>query len=607
LISQNKSSIKEMVSVSEPFKSKAGNLSGYALLFTSPLNIKPLDINASVSIIVSCDNVIKLIDQSVSGKNSSSLLVTSTNSIIGVSAKHWMTGKNIIKFQGEEHEIFTQLKSINQNVFQYKDKVISNHEIKVEHSNISWNLISSIPISNSITRFNQTIIYIVIALMLLLLSGLVIILFLLKNALIPFKLIIESAKKIGNGELITISKGNFEHEFNEIINGINNITENLKEVTQVSAEIAQGNIESKIKIKSENDILSISVNKIADNLKQSILDREAQADLTNKQLWMRRGRFEVAEAERMSSEKQDDLAFNLIRSIVNYCDASMGGVYTYDSETEKIILIAAYAYGNKKMIKKEFIKGEGLVGTCVLEKKKIELTKIPDDYLKITTGLGSGTPGYLIIIPVFFQEKINSVLEIAFNRKPENHIVEFIEQVCESIGGWLDASAKKNKTIELLQISREQTKQLAEKEAELNTKINELQLIQNQIAIKNAEYQSILKAVNHSVMTVNYTPEGVLLDANEVYLGIMGYTLDELKGMNVFDLVKDQEKDLKTIIERVMIGETIHKQVKRYTKEGAEKWLSATYTPFVNADNLITGVLFFAVEINNVIFDKQAG
>jgi PAS domain S-box-containing protein len=597
VISQNLPSSESNIAISEPYKGINDNTVDFLIFYSTTFKRVSDNKSGMITVVFSLNQFSHLVNSSVFGNDSKSILLTANNSIVAVSNKPWMTGKNIIKFQGEEHELFTKISSTDQQTTNYKNFVVTIHNVEIPDADFKWRLITSIPIHNITGLLTDNAKFSIIIVLVLMLIGLLLMISLLKRAFYPLNLTTQTIFKVANGNPVKIPKGLYHKEFNDMIEGINRISDNLLEIDDVSRDISEGDMNKRVKMKSEYDILAGSVNKIAENLKQSVIDRRQKEENTDRQLWMRRGRFEVAEAERVSSGKPEDLAFNLIRSIVNYTEAVMGGMYAYDEDTEIVEFVAAYAYGNRKLIRKEFKKGEGLVGTCVIERKKIEMNKIPDDYIKIATGLGSGSPGYLAIIPVFFQDKINSVIEIAYYKKPEDHIIEFIEQLSDSIGGWMDASLKKNKTIELLRISTEQTKKLAEKEDELKTKINELERVQNEIAVKNAEYESMLRAVNHSVMTVKYTIEGVLLEANDVYVKTMGFQREELIGMNVYEFVKGQEEDLRIIIERVSNGETITKQIKRNTKNGELKHLTATYTPYITPDNAIAGVLFFAVEV----------
>ena len=134
----------------------------------------------------------------------------------------------------------------------------------------------------------------------------------------------------------------------------------------------------------------------------------------------------------------------------------------------------------------------------------------------------------------------------------------------------------------------------------MNKKVTELQEIQEKTAEINTRYKSMLNAVNQSVMTVEYTLDGTIINCNSVYTDIMGFEADEIKSKNVSELVKDQSESLKQIIEEVKTGKTIKKEVKRYTKEGKEKTLTATYTPYFDKKGKISQILFFAFDISNI-------
>ncbi len=55
-------------------------------------------------------------------------------------------------------------------------------------------------------------------------------------------------------------------------------------------------------------------------------------------------------------------------------------------------LASSYAYKERKNLSNGFKLGEGLVGQAALEKKRILLTNVPDDYITINTGLGEAKP-----------------------------------------------------------------------------------------------------------------------------------------------------------------------------------------------------------------------
>lgn len=595
-----KNNDKQTVIVSEPIWLKYTKENKLVISIVSPV-YKDESLAGVFGINYSLENIFKIVNKPLIFEgNTKSIVLTDNKEIISVSGKKWMSGKNILNVEGEEHDLYNYIISNNYNFSGFDEYAGAYNRISTEQADMKWDIITTVTYNAVTGNFIRNIYVSIIIVSFIMIIGLFILLYFLRRSFSPFKIIIEATEKISSGEPVILPHKSVKNEFEKIIFNINNISDNLKEASVVSSEIASGNFESKLEVKSDNDKLSNSINRIADNMKRSYNENKKQEQNTFQQLWMRSGRFEVSEAERKSKNEVHDISFNIIRVLVNYTGAVLGGIYLYENELNKIKLVASYAYGNRKQTEIEFSPGEGLVGACVIEKKKIILNKIPEDYIKVSSGLGSGTPQFLVLIPVFFQEKINSVIEIAFIKKPEDYIIEFIERLGDNIGAWIDASLTNAKTSNLLSVSREQTKKLAEKELELNTKVEELQKIQAEIAIQNAEYKSMMNAINHTVMTVVYTLEGIILNSNDIYEKIMGFSIDDIKGVSVFDIVKDQKEDLNEIIKEVGKGIPVKRQIKRYTKTGDEKWLSATYTPYYDKDENIIRVLFFAFDITEM-------
>ena len=76
-------------------------------------------------------------------------------------------------------------------------------------------------------------------------------------------------------------------------------------------------------------------------------------------------------------------------------------------------LQAGYGYEERKHLSTSFRLGEGLVGQCAKEKKRILLTDVPGDYVRINSGLGASTPLNIIVLPVLFEGSVRAVIELA--------------------------------------------------------------------------------------------------------------------------------------------------------------------------------------------------
>ncbi len=429
--------------------------------------------------------------------------------------------------------------------------------------------------------------------------GIFFLLFFLKKTFTPLKNLISKIDRLSKGDNSDDKIQSKNAQIQEVYEKLRRIAKFHREIEDFSVQIIRGNFDTHIAPLSDKDNTSKKLNGIASFLKKKEKENLVREEKTFLQLWTRKGRFEVSEAERNKSKDIKTLGYNIIRAIVNYIDALMGGIYLYDKENEQVELLATYAYGSQKHIKASFKPGEGVVGACIAEKKKVILNKTPEDYIKISTGLGSGTPSYLAVIPIIFKDEINAAIEIAFMKKPEAYKIEFIEQLGDNIGTWLNAALNDMKTKELLEQSKEQALKLAEKEQELNKKVDELQKAQEQTNEINTRLKSILSAVNQLIITVEYTPEGTIRTCNKIFSDVMGYTLEELKGQHISIVAKEQTDDLLQIIESVKKGEIIKKEITRQTKDGKEKKLAATYSPYYDKDGKVSEILFFAFDISS--------
>ncbi|WP_084414693.1 methyl-accepting chemotaxis protein [Chitinibacter tainanensis] len=107
----------------------------------------------------------------------------------------------------------------------------------------------------------------------------------------------------------------------------------------------------------------------------------------------------------------------------------------------------------------------------------------------------------------------------------------------------------------------------------------ENQANQQQYAIELAE---LLVALNRNQAIIEFDLDGVILDANPVFLNLLGYELDDLVGKHhsMFCYPRFVESDdYKEFWAKLHKGEYHQSEFVRLTKEGVPVWLQATYTP----------------------------
>ena len=148
--------------------------------------------------------------------------------------------------------------------------------------------------------------------------------------------------------------------------------------------------------------------------------------------------------------------------------------------------MAAFAYNRNRFNKKRIELGEGVIGASFLEKKRIYMTKLPDDYMEIRSGLGTASPNSLLVVPLKVEEDIIGVIEIASFNVLQDYEIEFVEKVSENISSILFTSLTGRKTQELLEKLQKQAEEKAVQEEELRQNIEELEILRERLKSKDS-------------------------------------------------------------------------------------------------------------------------
>ncbi len=101
-----------------------------------------------------------------------------------------------------------------------------------------------------------------------------------------------------------------------------------------------------------------------------------------------------------------------------------------------------------------------------------------------------------------------------------------------------------------------------------------------------AELQNRVTAISQSLAVVEYALDGTILDANENYLKLMGYTLEELRGQHLdmlLDAAQRSNGGAQGNLEKLRRGEHIAALQKRIAKGGRELWVQASVNPIKDA------------------------
>lgn len=110
----------------------------------------------------------------------------------------------------------------------------------------------------------------------------------------------------------------------------------------------------------------------------------------------------------------------------------------------------------------------------------------------------------------------------------------------------------------------------------------------------------LIAAINRSQALIEFQMDGTILTANNNFLAIVGYTLEEIVGKHHSIFVAPAYRDsaeYRAFWDKLGRGEYERAQYKRIGKGGKEAWLEASYNPILDAHGRPVRVLKLATDI----------
>ena len=251
-----------------------------------------------------------------------------------------------------------------------------------------------------------------------------------------------------------------------------NLTNQVRAIAEVATAVTKGDLTRSIQVEASGEVAELkdNINTMIDNLRLTT-DRNTEQDWLKTNLarftGMLQGQRDLATVGRM-----------LLSELAPLVGAQQGVIYQMESEgSRNLVLLSAFADGQDDGHRQQVRVGEGLVGQCAAEKRRMLITSLPEHTIPIRSGLFQAVPRNVIVLPVLFEDRVKAVIELAsLSTFTASHLA-FLEQLTASIGIVLNSIEATMQTEGLLK----QSQQLA---AELQTQQKELQQTNEQLAQK---------------------------------------------------------------------------------------------------------------------------
>jgi methyl-accepting chemotaxis protein len=114
------------------------------------------------------------------------------------------------------------------------------------------------------------------------------------------------------------------------------------------------------------------------------------------------------------------------------------------------------------------------------------------------------------------------------------------------------------------------------------------------------DLEATVAAMRRSSAVIEFTPEGTILDANDLFLQALGYRLDEIRGQHHRMFVSSEEAaspGYRDFWANLASGRFSAGQYQRRHKNGSAVWIQASYNPVLDAAGRTVKVVKFATDI----------
>ncbi len=263
-----------------------------------------------------------------------------------------------------------------------------------------------------------------------------------------------------------------------------NLTTQVRAIAEVATAVTKGDLTRSIQVEARGEVAELkdNINTMIDNLRLTT-DRNTEQDWLKTNLAkftnMLQGQRDLATVGRL-----------LLSELTPLVNAHQGVIYQIESEeTHGLKLLSAYADDVVNSHPQTLLFGEGLIGQCAVDKRRMLITEMPQNATPIGSALFRTTPRNIIVLPVLFENQVKAVIELASLHEFTTLQTTFLEQLTTSIGIVLNSIEATMQTEGLLKQSQQLAGELQAQQRELQQTNEQLEQKAQQLAERNVEVE----------------------------------------------------------------------------------------------------------------------
>ena len=263
-----------------------------------------------------------------------------------------------------------------------------------------------------------------------------------------------------------------------------NLTTQVRAIAEVATAVTKGDLTRSIQVDARGEVAELkdNINTMIDNLRLTT-DRNTEQD------WLKTN---LAKFTSMLQGQRDLTTVGrlLLSELTQLVNAQLGVIYQVENDESGLLrLLSAYADDGSSGHPQILRIGDGLIGQCASEKRRMLITEMPAHAVPIGSALFKVVPQNIIVLPVLFEDQVKAVIELASISSFTTLQISFLEQLTTGIGIVLNSIEATMQTEGFLKQSQNLAGELQTQQKELQQTNDQLEQKAQQLAERNVEVE----------------------------------------------------------------------------------------------------------------------
>jgi hypothetical protein len=265
-----------------------------------------------------------------------------------------------------------------------------------------------------------------------------------------------------------------------------NLTTQVRAIAEVATAVTKGDLTRSVQVETRGEVAELK-----DNINTMIGNLRLTTDRNTEQDWLKTN---LARFTNMLQGQRDlaTVGRMMLSELAPLVEAQHGIIYQVEADgaAQRLNLLAAYAGDEADGYAQQLQLGQGLIGQCARDARRMFITEIPADAVPIRSGMFKSPPRHVIVLPVLFEGHVKAVIELASLGAFTALQLSFLEQLTMSIGIVLNSIEATMQTEGLLKQSQQLATELQTQQRELQQTNEQLEQKAQQLADRNVEVEA---------------------------------------------------------------------------------------------------------------------